>query len=342
MPRVFYIGQLWQGGTCLERARVLAENGWDLVKFDITAYQSAGGRLRRGLEHRLLWGPSISRFNHDVLLAARVAGNFDVIWVDKGRWLQAYVLDELKRSTGALAVHYTPDPAFSVHDSRHFAACLPIYDLCITTKRYELETYRRNGAKTVLFTWQGVDDRFERVAACSQLDHRVTDVIFIGHSEAHYAATLESVRKVSTNLRIYGPGWERMAKRRTDWQGFVEGPIWGDAYPQALAQGRIGIGLLSKLCPDAFTTRSFEVPAAGAMLCAERTAEHQMLFEEDREAVFFGSTDELCDKIRFYLANEHVRRGIAEAGRDRVLANFHWRHVLAPAVRCVEEIRRAG
>jgi spore maturation protein CgeB len=83
------------------------------------------------------------------------------------------------------------------------------------------------------------------------------------------------------------------------------------------------------------------VPAAGAMLLAERTADHEELFQEDREAVFFGSTDELKEKLRFYLSKEDVRRRIAEAGRARVFANYHWRHVLAPATRRIEEIRFA-
>ena len=339
--RVLSIGELWEGGTCLERARVLAAVGWNVVQFDTTPYKRGGNRIRAGLQHRLLWGPDVARFNRDVLQAARAAGRLDVVWVDKGRWLHANVLDELKRLTGAVAVHYTPDPAFTVHNSRHFDASVPLYDLCITNKRYELETYRSKGAREVLFTWQGIDDRFERIADCGRIDSRPVDVVFVGHAEPHYVTTLESVRSVTENLRVHGPGWERIARRRPAWQGIAAEPVWADAFPATLARGRIGMGLLSKLCPDAFTTRSFEVPAAGAMLLAERTADHQELFQEDREAVFFDSADELRDKLRYYLSREAIRRRIAEAGRARVLANYHWRHVLAPAIRRIEEMRFA-
>lgn len=340
--KVLYIGELWEGGTCLERAKVLSERGWQVIQFDTTPYLRGSSRILASVQHRLLWGPDVTRFNRDVLQAARAAGPLDVIWVDKGRWLREAELEELKRLSGAVAVHYTPDPAFTVHDSRHFEACLALYDLCITTKRYELESYRRRGAREVLFNWQGIDDRFERLAACAQLDARPFDAVFVGHVEPYYVATLERVRAVTGNLRVHGPRWERLARRRGSWRGIAAGAVWADALPEALARGRIGIGLLSKLYPDAFTTRSFEVPAAGAMLLAERTADHLELFDEDREAVFFSSMDELCDKLRFYLGAEGSRRRIAEAGRARVLANYHWRQVLAPAVRRVEEIRRAG
>jgi glycosyltransferase involved in cell wall biosynthesis len=340
--KVLYVGQLWEGGTCRERAKVLAERGWQLIAFDITPYLRASSRILASVQHRALWGPDVARFNRDVLQAARAAGRLDIIWIDKGRWLRAATLEELKRGSRALAIHYTPDPGFTVHQSRHFDACLPLYDLCITTKRYELQAYRRKGAREVMFTWQGIDDRFERLAACAHLDGRPLDVVFVGHVEPHYVETLEKVRAITKNMRVHGPGWEHLARWRDSWRGIAAEPVWADALPEALARGRIGLGLLSKRCPDAFTTRSFEVPAAGAMLLAERTADHLELFEEDREAVFFDSSEELSEKLRFYLQREGIRRRIAEAGRARVLANFHWRHVLAPAAARVEEMRRGS
>jgi spore maturation protein CgeB len=338
--RALYIGQLWQGGTCKERAKVLEEAGWEVVHFDMTPYLRGSNRVMASLQHRSLWGPDVTRFNRDVAAAARAAGRLDVIWADKARWLRTATLAELKQITGALAVYYTPDPAFTVHTSRHFDACLPLYDLCVTTKRYELETYRRKGAKQVMFTWQSIDDRFARSAACARFEGRAVDAVFVGHVEEHYVRVLESIRLVTRSIRVHGPGWERMARKSASWQGIAAAPVWAEALPEALAQGRVGIGLLSKLCPDAFTTRSFEVPAAGAMLLAERTADHLELFEEDREAVFFDTLEELPDKLRYYLAHEPVRRRIAEGGRSRVLANFHWRHVLMPAIRRIEETRR--
>jgi len=39
----------------------------------------------------------------------------------------------------------------------------------------------------------------------------------------------------------------------------------------------------------------------------------------DREVVTYGTTREMIEKIRFYLAHEDERRNIAEAGYARVL-----------------------
>ena len=96
------------------------------------------------------------------------------------------------------------------------------------------------------------------------------------------------------------------------WRG---GEVYADDYARALTAARIGVGFLRRTWPDQHTTRTFEIPACGSLLLADRTDEHQGFFEEGREAEFFGSVDELVDKARFYAGHEPERARIAAAGR---------------------------
>lgn len=339
MITVLSIGQLWEGGTCLERAKVLAAMGWRVDEYDVTPYLSAGSRIRSALQNRMLMGPDIRRLNNDLLNFVEEKDSYDVVWVDKGRWIYPESLERIKRGTGAMLIHYTPDPAFTVHTSRHFMQGIKLYDLCITTKRYELEAYEAAGAKKVVFTWQGVDDRFIWCKPCSDLAHEDREgLVFIGHCEPHYVETLVEVAGVGLPLRIWGNGWGRAARKYPVLAPCVQGEgVYGEVYPHALATGRIGIGLLSKMCPDAFTTRTFEIPAAGCLLLGERTDEHLELFEEGKEAEFYSNNRELIEKAHFYLENDEQRSKVSALGREKTLKNYTWAEVLQPVVEEIHE-----
>jgi spore maturation protein CgeB len=72
--------------------------------------------------------------------------------------------------------------------------------------------------------------------------------------------------------------------------------------------------------------RTFEVPACKGFFLAERTPTHQELFEEGKEAEFFGSVEECAEKIRFYLKKETVRNRVAERGYQRCLNSGYSLH----------------
>lgn len=61
-----YMGELWHSGTCLERLRVLSQAGWDITPFDITTYHRSNNRLMRSMQHHMLWGPTVARFNRSL------------------------------------------------------------------------------------------------------------------------------------------------------------------------------------------------------------------------------------------------------------------------------------
>jgi hypothetical protein len=297
-----------------------------------------GGRVGRAIADRLLIGPAIGRFNEQLRRFLRAIGRVDVIWFDKARWVTPETLHLARGYTGARLVHYTPDPAFFLHKSRHFQRCIPFYDLCVTTKKYELPRYREQGAHAVVFTWQGIDDRFVSNPQACKLDGDRDGVVFVGHREPHYAKLLAVLACSKVDLRIRGPGWDssiRIPHRLR--RSVAGGPVWGADYVDTLALGKIGLGLLSKFYPDQFTTRSFEIPGAGAMLLAERTPEHLEIFEEGKDADFFSSPAELIDKTQFYLRHDKKRTVIAGAGRLKVLRNYHWRDVLKPALSFIEK-----
>jgi spore maturation protein CgeB len=95
--------------------------------------------------------------------------------------------------------------------------------------------------------------------------------------------------------------------------------LFGETYSKAINSFDINLCFLRRANRDRQTTRTFEIPACGSFMLAERTDEHVQLFDEGQEAEFFGSTDELFEKVRFYLTHEDIRQKIAQRGRQRCL-----------------------
>ncbi|WP_147127717.1 CgeB family protein [Shimia ponticola] len=318
---LLYVGNLRDGGNGRDRAGVFKKAGFEVRGFDIRPYKDRGPRLVKSLGGRLQIGPNIRRMNADLMKLADTEP-FDVVFVDKGTWIYPETLEQLKAAARRrCAIHFTPDPQFQSNRSRHFFKGLVHYDLMVTTKSYEMAEYRAACPDTdLLFIEQGYGARILVNAAAQPKAAFAADITFVGHQEPHYATLLQAVAPITDDLAIRGPGWESYAAAHAWARDFVQGgAVYGDDYSHALGAAKIGLGFLSKTASDLTTTRTFEIPAIGTFLLAERTQEHQALFEEGREAVFFDGPEELRDKAQFYLANDTARETIAAAGHARAL-----------------------
>ena len=144
-------------------------------------------------------------------------------------------------------------------------------------------------------------------------------------------------------VKVWGDRWDEF-QRKTRGEFTVAGPSrYGDDYVKTICSFDINLCFLRKLNRDYQTQRSVEIPACGAFMLAERTAEHLALFEEGKEAEFFSSNEELLRKARYYLEHPVERRAIAQAGRERCLSNgYSYHERLKTMLDRVESIRQAN
>ena len=342
---ILYIGPLQEGGTCLERMKILNQLGYKVIPFNITPFYEKKWRPLRSLSSRLYMGPITSSINQRLRFLVKEGnlGSVKYIWVDKGVDIYYETLYELKKETNAIAIHYTPDSQFLSQRSRHFFTSIPIYDLLVTTKEWEVDLYKKSGAERVMLVLQGYGSKFfpRKVQKKQFLDFK-SDVCFIGHTQKAYANKLKLISSMEVDLKIWGDSWPDYALRNSWARSVTIGPgLWGEEYPIALSQAKIGLGFLGKHIPETSTTRQFEIPATGVFLLSERTEILQSLFKEGEEAEFFSSNDEMIDKINFYLCHENVRKRIAASGLNRGKSSgYSSNNILASIMKRLEKIER--
>ena len=322
--RVLYVGALQPGSTALHRRTALEQLGLSVISLDTHPFASAGPRLARSARHRLAWGgPVISRLNSE-LVALGGDSDVDLVWIDKGVWIKPATLAALS-VPGRRLIHYAGDSMILIQRSRHFLASIPLYDVVITAKRYELEAYELYGAQRVMLLLHGYDQELfrPRPLAVDEQERFASDVCFVGRHERHYRHRIRAASETGAEVAVWG-GWQRAAVMRPWVQRVVRGPgVWNEDYVRALNGAKIGLGLLTRLAPDESTTRTFEIPACGTMLLAERSREHSELFEEGKEAEFFTGDGEMQEKIRWYMSHDRARNQIAAAGRERAVQSSY-------------------
>ncbi len=339
MAKILFLGEIGPGQTSLMRMRAFARLGHDVRGVHTIEPWKRASWLQRRLQRRLQRGPVVDEINRSVLSAAR---DFqpDIIWGEKQEYLRADTIRTL-RTLGARLVHFTPDPYFSLYwkRTRLMDAAMGEFDVLVYCKRYERQDYEALG-KPLLYMPLGFCDEVHR--PLPSFDPRWHCAAgFLGGWEPRRERLLHAVAASGADLKIWGGYWDflrdgkwtlrrhiilrqlagddtwrihRDAMLAATWQG---NEVYDDDYARALTGSRIGLGFLRKVVPDQHTTRTFEIPACGSMLLADRTDEHREFFEEGREAEFFSSSDELLSKLRYYTANEPARHAMAMAGRQR-------------------------
>jgi len=349
--KILFLGQIGPGQTSLMRMRALERLGHTLRGVHTTEAWSRASWLERQVQRRLQRGSIVDRINRCVAQAAREFRP-DLVWAEKQEFLRVETLEEL-RGLGARLIHFTPDPYFTLDwkRTRLMDDAMGAFDVLVYCKSYEREAYEAL-RKPVIYMPLGYCDQVHR--ALPSTDPQWTSTVgFLGGWEPRRERLLHAVAKTGVDLKIWGGYWDflrdgRWTPRRHIVLRQLAGgerfrfhrdeliarahqgnEVYDDDYARALTGARIGLGFLRKVCPDQHTTRTFEIPACGSLLLADRSAEHQEFFEEGKEAEFFASEEELVDKIGFYRGNEDARQRLATAGYNRCIhGNYSYVHRL--------------
>ncbi len=353
--KILYLGEICPGQTALMRMRALERLGHSVRGVQTSELWKQAPWIKRQVQRRTHQGSIVDDINSTILFTARQFKPA-FVWADKQQFLRVETIEELRR-LGARLVHFTPDPYFSLDwkRTRVMDVAMASFDALIYCKSYERAQYEALG-KPLVYMPLGYCDEVHRPLPSD--DPRWTCAVgFLGGWEPRRECLLHAVAAAGIDVKIWGGYWDflrdgkwsprqhiilrqlaggdsfRFHRDQLLARAHQGGEVYEDDYARALTGSKIGLGFLRKVCPDQHTTRSFEIPACGGLLLADRTEEHQEFFEEGKEAEFFASSEELLDKVKFYCRTESARMRIAEGGYKRCIESaYAYVHRLSAAL----------
>jgi spore maturation protein CgeB len=207
------------------------------------------------------------------------------------------------------------------HRTRKVEAAMPFYDLWVTTKSFNAlpQEVPSFGVRNILFVNNSYDGTLHQPTRVSEQDkiNFGADVSFVGTYEKDRAGSLAYLAGHGVSVRVWGNGWTNM---KSKFPGLVieDRSAYDEEYVKVISASKINLCFLRKENRDFQTCRSIEIPACRGFMLHERNDEMTTLVEEDQEAAYFGSDEELLEKCKIWQTRDDEREIIAAKGYERV------------------------
>ena len=312
MIRTLFIGYLWDGSTSIPRLEGLRAAGNDVTPFDAQAVFRASSRLATAVAHRTYCTGGVVSMNRR-LDEQVTTTRPDVVWIEKGDWVYPATLRALRGSCGQI-VHYNTDDIFGRRTWfwMHRRG-LRLYDAVLTTNRHNVVEITSRFGVRALRAGMGYDASEHRMRDRRQNPGR--DIVFIGHWEPHTESYVRALKNAGLPVRVWGHSW----KKASDPALRSVSPLSQNEYVATIASSALALCSLSKGNRNESTGRSFEIPAIGTCMIAERTAEHEYLYGDMSGAALFSDESELVRRARELIEDAALREGIAQRGHARLI-----------------------
>ena len=203
------------------------------------------------------------------------------------------------------------------------------YDEVLTSDPDCVARYQALGAASVQYMPFGYDPQVFALQAASEPPNRA---ILVGSAYTGRASRIAALRLRGINIICAGPGWP----------GGRRYPAW--AMPGLFRSASICLNCADQ--PDgkpALKIRPFEVAGTGGgCLLTERWPGCDDLFTDGKECIYWSSTNELAEKVRWLLGEPLRCRTLSKAAYKRARAEHTWETRLTPHVARWKELLNCG
>jgi hypothetical protein len=299
------------------------------IEFDFVDEATTISRFENTAAHKVFYRASRRRPLHyrkfNQQLIART-GTFrpDVILIVKGANVAPATLRALRSGRHPYLVNFaTDDPFNPATNTPAILGGLDLYDLICSPRRAAIPDIENASKCRVRYVRFGYKPQvhFPEPPNPSEAGRYESDVAFIGGADADRVPFFEHLTKSlpDARLALYGGGWDKHPDLRRHHRGFV----LGREFRNAIGGATVSVNLVRRANRDGHVMRTFEVPACGGFMLAERTEEHREIFGDDKHVGYFDDAREMVEKVAGYLAEPHETQVMAADCHQLVVTGGH-------------------
>jgi len=245
----------------------------------------------------------IKGVNKEIIELVRKERPKYVIWFMSIYELLESTFDSI-REEGSIVVAWVSDDEYRF--AYYSKWWIPHLDYCVSHDLEAIPKYQALGGQAIFaFPCEGVPvDR-----DWSKIEEKY-EVSFVGwKSKALRAQYIDEIKKRDIPIQLFGRGWEGGYIPHEDMIGIFKTSKINLNFSGT--GNRTGLkGRLSTVC------------LAGGFLLTEYTPGIENYFKIDKEIVCFRNTEEMIEKIKYYLNHDEDRRAIAQAGWKRAINEY--------------------
>lgn len=323
IKNVALVGRFEEGNGANYLAHAFVRNGFHVEKVGIIGNKLWSDQL--SLYDRIWnkFGRPVDKNNdNEKLMRIGNDKSVDLVVITKGSHIKPATIEFLLSKNKKLIL-WTDDNMFiPANSTGNFRKKIKLFDVIVTQKEHNIAQYYQHGAKNVLmFDKAFCELSHRKVLSSDEKFHN--DVIFIGHFEKQRADSIQYLIDNGLSVKVFGPGWSRYKKRIKNSDYIEVGTITGEDYCKYITNAKISLCFLRKLAKDSQTGRTMEIPACGGCMVAEWSHEHERLFENSKEAMFFHNDQQLLEVVSDLLHHPNKIDEIKSKGYQRVHADKH-------------------
>lgn len=254
--------------------------------------------------------------------------------------------DEIKKKTikqiteaGETAtLNWFPDDHWRFRNFSKFWA--PLFDWIVTTDSEAPKKYNKIGCKNVIRSqWASNPEIFKKTGMGLKYD-----VSFVGQTHSDREAVVAELKNAGIKVECWGSGWPNGRAALDDMVRIFDESRINLNFSKS--SGKLKIKTVAKIFlnrraddsyhlispflwlantlsllvdkkRDQIKARPFEITGSGGLCMTGFADDMENYMVDGEEAVSFENTDELIEKIKYYLGHEEERLAIAEAGYRR-------------------------